>query len=107
MENDFSHVMRGRLPRRLRACNGSFLPVEAADCGRNQEGELFFTLRAAVQAFPGDEEVVFGLRCVLFPVSAGTAAAAQYDQQVRPRCVGRNKLDILPGGCEPADPSGQ
>jgi hypothetical protein len=80
-------------------CSADFIGYEGS--------ELFFTLQAAVQAFPGDDEVVFGLRCVLFPVSAGAAATAQYDQQVRPRCVERNKLDILPGGCELADLSGQ
>jgi len=49
---------------------------ESADLGGNQGGKLFFTLRAAVRAFPGDDDVVFRLRFVLFLVGAGAAAAA-------------------------------
>jgi len=95
MENDFSHFTGAPEGTPLR---GSFLSGQAADCVSNQEGKLLFTLRAAVQAFAGDDEVAFSLRFVLFLISTRAAAAAQYDQQIQSRCVERNKLYIIPAG---------
>ena len=71
---------------------------QSADLGGNQGSELLFTLRAAVQAFPGDDDLAFSLRCVLFLIRAGAAAAAQDDQQIQSRCIERNKPHILPAG---------
>ena len=76
---------------------------EAADMSSNQGSKLFFTLRTAVQAFSGDDQVAVSLRFVLFLIGASAAAAAQYDQKIQCRCIGSNKLGILPGGRERAN----
>jgi len=57
---------------------------------------VFLAARAAVQALAGNNEVTAGLGVVLFLIGTGTAAAAEYDEEVQSRGIRRRDLDILP-----------
>ena len=68
---------------------------------------MFFAARAAVKALAGDDKAPAGLGFILFLIGTGTAAAAEYDQQVQSRGIRWRNLDVLPATRQFADLRGQ
>jgi hypothetical protein len=66
----------------------------AANLGGNQARKLFFTLRAAVKAFAGNNKVTFSQGFILLLIGAGAPAAAEYNQEIQAGGIERHGLDI-------------
>jgi uncharacterized transporter YbjL len=69
--------------------------------------QVFFAARAAIEALAGDGKVLSSLGFILFLISTGTTAAAEYDQQVQSRGIRWRNLDVLPATRQFADLRGQ
>jgi hypothetical protein len=66
-----------------------------ADLSGNKAGKLFFTLRAAVKAFAGNNKAPFSQGFVLLLIGAGAPATAEYNHKIQAGGIKRHDLDIV------------
>jgi len=88
-------TLSGKDCRGLRPRSDNILSGQAADLSGNKAGKLFFTSRAAVKAFAGNNKTPFSQGFVLLLIGAGAPAAAEYNQKFQAGGIEGHDLDIV------------